>query len=383
VRKYFVFIIVSLFLSGCICEKIEEKKKLEELPEVYFPSEEKTEESKIEITKEEKKEEEIVEKKKEEEVKEEKKEEEIVEKKKEEEVKEEKKEEGVVQKEEVEGIKEEKTEEKEEIVLLPKKVVFPKKEEKITGVPQPFFVNYLGECLIYELKWNFVNLGKAIIVCLEEKDRYRLVGITLPSGVPAQIGYGYNRVDSFIDKKTGKTSYFYIYSKTGDKEQITDLYFNWNANQYTCITKTYKNKNLLSTKREVINFDGEIFDCLGFFYFLRNGDINTFKNNQFPIALKEKWYLKINFKGKEVKKLPNGESKEVFILEPLARKEKESFKKGIIDIWITNDSEREPLFFEGRLPIGKAVMNLTKVIKLEQKSDINVNKVLNEIVSTL
>lgn len=361
-KKYFVFITIFLFLSGCVCEKIQEKKKLEELPEVYFPTEEEIKESKAEIPEERK---EIVEKEKKEKIV-------IVEEKKEEEkIIEETKKETIEEKKE-----EEQKGEKEEIVLL------PKKEEKLPVISPPFIVNYLGECLIYELKWNFVNLGKAIIVCLEEKDRYRLIGITLPSGIPAQIGYGYNRVDSFIDKKTGKTSYFYLYSKTGNKEKITEIYFNWEANQYSCITKEYKDKKLLSTKREVIKFNEEIFDCLTFFYLLRD-DFNVLKSNQIPIALSEKWYLKINFKGKEIKKLPNGENKEVNIIEPLARKEKEVFKKGIIDIWITNDNEKMPVFFEGKLPIGRAIMSLTKIRKIDLKSDLNVNKILEEIVSTL
>ncbi|MFN4227275.1 MAG: DUF3108 domain-containing protein [Candidatus Ratteibacteria bacterium] len=364
-KKSFVFVsFVLFFLTGCLPKKTD-KEKLEQLPEVYLPKEEKKEIP--EIVKEEIKEE----------AKEEKKEivEEIIGEKKEEEKKE------LIEKK-VEVKEEKKEKEQQEIVLLPKEKI-PKKEEKIPVISKIFLTNYLGECLIYELKWDFVNLGKAILVCLEEKDRYRLVGITLPSGLPEKIGYGYNRFDSFIDKKTGKPFYFYQFSKSGNKKNITEIFFNWSAKQYTYISRDYKAEKLLSTKKDIIKFDEDIFDCLTLFYFVRDGDFKIFENKQIPVALKEKWYIKIDFKEKSIKKLPNGENKMVYIIQPFARKENESFKKGMFDIWITDDNERKPVYFEGKLPIGRVSMLLTRVRKIEQSSVLDVNKILEQIVSTL
>ncbi|MCM8785140.1 MAG: DUF3108 domain-containing protein [Candidatus Omnitrophica bacterium] len=361
-KKYVALILTFLFLSGCVSEKTE-KEKLEKLPEVYLP--------------EEKEEIEIPGTVKKEEVKEEKKEvvEETVEEKKEEE------------KKDIEGEKEEVKEEKreerqQEIVLLPKEKGL-KKEEEPPVISKIFLTNYLGECLIYELKWDFVNLGKAIFVCLEEKDRYRLIGITLPNGIPEKFGYGYNRVDSFIDKKTGKPFYFYQYSKSGSKKNITEIYFNWSAKQYTYISRDYKAEKLLSTKKDTIKFDADVFDYLTLFYFLRNADFKTFANMQIPIASREKMYIKIEFKGKSIKKLPNGENKMVYIIQPFARKEKESFKKGLFDVWITDDCERSPVYFEGKLPIGRVSMSLTKVRKIDEKVVSDVNKILEQVISIL
>ncbi len=365
-KKYIIFFTFCIFfLSGCVSRRTD-KEKLEKLPEVYLPGEEKIETT--EITKEEKKEEKKIEIGPEEKIEEGK-----------EEIYQEKKIEVSTEENIKEGRKEEK---KQEIALFPKEKI-PKKEEIKSIIPQIFLTNYLGECLIYELKWDFVNLGKAILVCLEEKDRYRLIGITLPSGIPEKIGYGYNRIDSFIDKKTGKPFYFYQYSKSGNKKNITEIYFNWTAKQYTYISRDYKAEKLFSTKKDIIKFDEDIFDYLTLFYFLRDGDFNTFANKQIPIALKERWYVKIEFKGKFIKKLPNGENKMVFIIQPFTRKEKEDFKKGLFDVWITDDGERRPVYFEGKLPIGRVSMNLTNVIKIEQSQVLDVNKILEQIVSKI
>ncbi|MCM8818903.1 MAG: DUF3108 domain-containing protein, partial [Candidatus Omnitrophica bacterium] len=305
-KKLLILISVVILLSGCVKAKKEEEK----LPEVYFPTSEEIKESGISEEKE---------------IKDELPEEKVVDVKKEEKI-------------------EEKPKEKE-IVLLPKKepVPSPKKEVVAPILPKIFLNKWNGECLIYSVKWNSVNLGKAIFLCVEEKDYYRLIGITIPQGLTERMGYGYNRGDSFIDKKTGKTRYFYLYSRTGKKEKTTELFFNWSANQYTTIEKVLKDKKLISIKRNVINFEGDIFDCILFFYLIRDLNLKDLQGKEFQIALSEKWFFKINFKEKGIKNIPTGEIKEVVILEPFLRSEKENFKTSRFSIWITNDGEKQPI----------------------------------------
>lgn len=343
--KRFIYILLVIFLSGCICgkRKVEEIKKL---PEVYLPEEEiKKEEiekevpeiKKIEIPSEEKiKEEEIA----------------------------------IVKKEVIPPL-----EKKEEKIIQKEKKV----EEKKIIETKTYLEKWNGECLIYNLKWNLISFGRAIIICFEEKENYHLVGITLPSGLPANLGYGYNRVDAFIDKKTGKTRYFYLYTKSGRSEKITEIYFNWSGKYYTCLSKKFRDKRLYSTKRNTVKFDTDIYDCLSIFYFLRNENPENLNNIEMPVALPEKWYVKINFKGKEIKKLPSGLNKEVFIIEPIARSEKEKFKDGKLDVWITED-ERIPVYFEGKVPQGKAVLVLNDKKKVEKGKYSDVNEFLEDII---
>ncbi len=350
-KKILLSIFILIFLSGCA--KVEKKAEVEKILEVHFPTEEEIKEKELEAEKKsiEEQEKSVGEK--------------------------------VKDQPEKEKIEEEP---KKEIALLPKKEIpaVPKeKKEVIPPIPKIFLMEWNGECLIYDLKWNSINFGKAIFICGEEKDYYRLVGITIPDGLPAQMGYGYNRTDSFIDKKTGKVRYFYLYSKTGKTEKITEIFFNWSANQYTSLERNLKDKKVLSLKRNVIKFEGDIFDCLSVFYLLRNIDSENLKDVEFPIALVEKWYLKINFKGRMVKNLPSGEKKEVFILEPLLRSEKEALKKSRVNIWVTADREKKPVYFEGKLPIGKATIILSEAKRFDFKLYNDVNKILEDVVSSL
>lgn len=339
--KKIILIIILLFLCGCVCEKKEREKYVEQIPEVYFKEEKEEITEKIEEVK--------------------------------------------IEKEEVELPKLPETKiEKEEFAVLPKeeKLISKKEKKVVEPISEIYLKKWDGECLIYNLKWNSMSFGNAIIICFEEKDNFHIVGITIPKGLPAQMGYGYNRVDSFIDKKTGKTKYFYLYTKTGRKEKITEIFFNWNANQYTCIEKKYKNKKLYSTKRNVIKFEGDIFDSLSIFYFLRNTNPENIQNTEFSIALPEKWYLKINSKGKKIQKLPNGENKEIFIIEPVARSEKEKFKDGRLDIWITTD-EKNPVYFEGKVPIGKATLVLGQIQKFDSKIQSDINKIIENLLFSI
>jgi hypothetical protein len=353
-RKYFIIISILFFLSGCVCEKKVPEKEIEKIPEVTYPSEE--------IVKEEKA--------LDEEVKEEVKTEEIkIEEIKKEDIK-------------TEEYKKEDVAKKEEIVLLPKERISQKEGKKPDkGLSKKIYLEkWNGECLIYNLKWNLMSFGKAIVICFEEKNNFHLVGITLPEGLPRQLDYGYNRVDSFIDKKTGLTKYFYLYTRSGKKETTTEIFFNWSGKQYTVIAKKYRNKKLYSTKRNVIKFEDDIFDPILVFYFLRYINIENIENTEYTIALSEKWYLKINYKGTEIKKLPEGDKKEVYIIEPLVRTEKEKFKEGKLDIYITKDDDKIPVYFEGKVPIGKANLYLTGKQKIECSKYNNVNEVINEIL---
>jgi len=144
----------------------------------------------------------------------------------------------------------------DEIKLKDQNITLAKKEEKISSslgkskktqdfYLAEYFSSWKGECLVYNAKWNFVDAGKGIILCKEEKngygDVYHFAGITIPEGTFAKLGYGYNRVDSFVDKKTLKPYYFYSYVKNGRKERITEIFFDFHKNEYTWKIKKFKN----------------------------------------------------------------------------------------------------------------------------------------------
>ncbi|MCM8764395.1 MAG: hypothetical protein NC830_03405, partial [Candidatus Omnitrophica bacterium] len=65
-----------------------------------------------------------------------------------------------------------------------------KTESGIKAYKSPIFI-MTGECLIYRIKWNSVNVGKLLLACKKEKmnnqDVYHIMGITVPEGIWTRV----------------------------------------------------------------------------------------------------------------------------------------------------------------------------------------------------
>lgn len=280
-----------------------------------------------------------------------------------------------------------KKEEKEISTLkLPEKIkkdILKKKQDKNLS---NFFNSLEGECLIYKAKWNFINIGKGIIICKEEKngygDVYHFVGITIPEGTIAKMGYGYNRVDSFVDKKTLNPYYFYSYVKSGNKERITEIYFNSSKNFYKWSLKKFKNGVMYSKKSGNVKFNSNLYDGMYVFYVIRNSNFDKNKNFQLPIAMIKIWNLIVKVKGKQKKIVPLLGNKNIYIIEPIAKSNEGVFRKGKMTIWITDDKERIPVYFEGKVPLGTAKLSLVSRTRIDPETKLN-RKLISSLLSSV
>ncbi|OQX78625.1 MAG: hypothetical protein B6D56_08485 [Candidatus Omnitrophica bacterium 4484_70.1] len=248
------------------------------------------------------------------------------------------------------------------------------------------FSSWIGECLVYKAKWNFVNAGKGLILCKEEKNGYgnvyHFAGITIPEGTFAKLGYGYNRVDSFVDKKTLKPYYFYSYVRNGRKERITEIFFNFDKDEYIWRIKKFKDGTIYSKKSGKVKFKGNLYDGMYVFYVLRTANYEKNRTFDFPVAMVNIWDLIIKVKGKKKKIVPFIGSKEIYIIEPIAKCDEGIFRKGKMNVWLTADKDRIPVYFEGKVPFGTAKLSLISKIKIDSKSELNrelIYSILNSV----
>jgi len=150
-RKIIIYIITLIFLAGCICKEKKGEKvnelSLKKIPDTVFPPERTQVTEEISTTPTESKE--------------------IILSYKENVLNE------TTVNPEVNISTSQKTEEKK---LKDQNIILAKKEEKISPSlgkskkPQDFYLAeyfslWEGECLVYNAKWNFVNVGKGIIFC--------------------------------------------------------------------------------------------------------------------------------------------------------------------------------------------------------------------------
>ena len=252
----------------------------------------------------------------------------------------------------------------------------PEEKEKSYNLPA-YFSSWEGECLVYKAKWNFVNVGKAIILCKEEKNGYgnvyHFAGITIPEGTFAKLGYGYNRVDSFVDKKTLKPYYFYSYVKNGKKERITEIFFNFYKDEYIWRIKKFKNGVIYSQKTGKVKFKRNIYDGMYVFYIMRTANYENKKDIIFPVAMVNIWDLIVKLKNKQKKIVPLLGNREIYIIQPIAKSNEGIFRKGKMNIWITADNERVPVYFEGKVPLGTAKLSLISKFKINPRTKLDRN----------
>ncbi len=361
-KKIIIYLAIFVFLAGCTGKKNKEVT-LEEIPDVNYPPEEtplSTDEISLTI----------------------------------EEIEENVQEETIIQPEINLSQEEKKLEDEMPIIAkkeqkLPKPVIPDEKEkkqdEKFIELLN-YFTSWSGEYLLYSAKWNFVNVGKGIIICKEEKNNngefYHIVGITVPEGSMAKSGYGYNRVDSFIDKKTLKPYYFYSYVKNGDKERTTEIFFNFNKSEYTWNVKKLKKGTVYSNKTQKVKFNGNLYDGMFVFYVLRSADFESYQKFQYPVAMEKIWNLTITRKDKMGKNVPLLGNKEIYLLEPIAESDEGVFRKGKMNIWLTTDKERVPVYLEGRVTLGTAKLSLISKAKINPNEKLDralISRILNSV----
>jgi len=232
------------------------------------------------------------------------------------------------------------------------------------------FSAWKGECLVYEAKWNFITVGKGLIACQEENTKYgnvyHFVGITFPEGIMADMGYGYNRVDSYIDKKTLKPYYFYSYIKNGKIERVTEVEFHSKNKEFSWKAKKYKKGKLYSVKKGKVSHNDIIHDSISVFYILRTLDFNGEKNEfKLPVGITKLWALLIKVKEKRKGKVPFFGEKEVYVVEPQAKSDEGLFKKGKMVVWLTADERKIPVYFTGKMALGTGNLSLISTMKLD------------------
>ena len=259
----------------------------------------------------------------------------------------------------------------------------PKVESTEPGYP---FKNLKGECLFFHAKWNFVSVGKAMMVCQEEQSKfgrvYHLVGITVPGGLFARMGYGYNRVDAYVNPETFQPYYFYTYTRMGKTERTTEVEFNNKEKLFTWVGKKYKEGKLTETKSGKTAFSCSVYDSIGVFYKLRMDDFKSGKEMKYLVAITKIWTLTVRYRTKITKNLPALGVKNLLLLEPEASSDEGLFTKGKVFLWLTADENRLPVYFHGKIVLGSANLELISTKRLEESMVLN-QQTLSSLLSSI
>lgn len=270
---------------------------------------------------------------------------------------------------------------KKDVPEKPEKVAVPGKTEPAAAAEKAFFERWNGECLVYNVNWNFARVGKALIASKEASngygDVYHLVAVTVPEGIMASMGIGYYRIDAYLDKKTLLPYYYYQYSKNRNKEDILEIHFNWEKQSYRWRLRKMEKGKLYAVKTETVELKNSAYDGISSFYILRTLDFENRGEFSVPVALSEMWDLTVNKKDRRREQIPNFGTRDIFVVVPEAKCSSGLFTEGKMDIWLTADKKRLPVYLEGRVPLGTAKFSIAAEIQIPSDTVFDINTIAN------
>lgn len=218
-----------------------------------------------------------------------------------------------------------------------------------------------GECLIYRIKWNFLNAGKLILVCKKEQinkqDVYHIVGLTIPEGIWTKFGYGYNRFDSYIDSKTNLPFYYYGYSASSSTSQITKSIIDQKKKTLTYKVKKYKAGKQYGSKSGTVKFSSVLFDGLSAIYAMRGIAGEQLPPTEMLVGITKITTLFLCFLEKNISNFPVG-MRNYWLFQSESKEDEALFKKGKLFISISADNEKLPLLLKGKAPLGTGIVEL-------------------------
>lgn len=225
-----------------------------------------------------------------------------------------------------------------------------------------------GEVLVYQLKWNFLNVGKILFACKEDtvnsQKIYHVMAITLPEGIWTRFGYGYNRFDSYIDAGTKLPYYYYDYSASSSRSEIVNSRINQSRGTIYTVIKKLKGDSVYSVRKKTTKFKGVIYDGLSAFYVLRAENMGSKNFFIIPVGTIKTVNLYMYVLGEKIRKFPVFGEKKYFDTFAETNYNEGIFRKGKLFMGITANDERIPLFLKGSVPFGTGYVNLIERLSL-------------------
>ncbi len=214
------------------------------------------------------------------------------------------------------------------------------------------------EKLIFSVMWQFIPVGEASL---------ELRGIDEIDGRQAHHIYSYAKSNSFFDEvfKVRDVNEAWI-----DKESMVSLQFISNISEggWTKREELYFNhaqKTFLlydSGKMQKGTIPENIQDVLTALYYMRTIDIKVGQEYTFSAHSGDlSWPLVVKVLKKEKKKTNAGTFK-CFVVEPLVRKQAGIVNaEGKMQVWITADSKKMPVYLKAKIPIGAVNASLEEI----------------------
>lgn len=218
-----------------------------------------------------------------------------------------------------------------------------------------------GEKLIFELRWERISAGKAVLEVLpvERYDGVEAYHFVLTARTNKFLDNIYkvrDRMDAWVNIEMNHSLHFKLKQREGGYKKEAAIVFNWPDKR-----AHYERPG---KKRKTITLMPGTFDPLAAFYFTRTQYLATTNQLERPITDGKKNIVGICHIRKRETIEVGGKSYDTYLLEPDLKDVGGVFKKSKnakIQVWITADEQRIPLRIKSKVAVGSFIGELVAV----------------------
>lgn len=224
----------------------------------------------------------------------------------------------------------------------------------------------VGETLTYEVGWKAATAGTVVLKVEERKQRQSRLAEKVSALVSSNVLIDAvfrvrDRMESWIDEKTGASSGFSLRLEEGDKRKQLDVFLNPLTGVYKSrLARPHKNPPVQQTEGRI---KPGAHDYLSALYFFRNASSKV--GQLIPAVVfegKEEVAVALKITGEEKIVVPSG-AYSCLVGEVLIKSESgySTPPEGRLLIWFSNDKKRIPVQFVADPAFGRLEVKLSSI----------------------
>ncbi len=236
------------------------------------------------------------------------------------------------------------------------------------GADEPRAPFLAGERLTYELRWQMVPAGRAVLEVLpggsfqgKPVHHFRL---TATSNRMLDFFYKVrDRVDSMVDIDMSRSLFYKKDQQEGRARRDIKVVFDWSENvaRYSNFDKDHRTSPLMEGS----------FDPMSGFYYLRSRELRPGMEISRPISDGNKNVIGVVWVRKREKIVVAGREYDTFLIEPDLKHVGGVFEKSKdakLKIWVTADAAKIPVRVKSKVVVGSFIADLVEARTVPQLS---------------
>lgn len=231
-----------------------------------------------------------------------------------------------------------------------------------------------GEKLIFELKWEFVPAGQAVLEVLPTDtvsgEKAHHFAMSVKTNAFVDVFYKVRqRVDGYTDLSVSRSLFYRDVHTYGKDVRDITVFFDWKESK-----AQYAN---FGKKKKPVSLSAGTFDLLSIFYYARTLSFHEGAVFERPVTDGKKCVLgSARVIKKERIELEIG-AFDTYLIEPDLKDLGGVFKKSKnakIQLWVTADSRKIPVRIKSEVTVGSFIGDLVSIEQSPKSTPINQNR---------